>query len=278
MSSDEIVKQMQDYQTILEILSYRAKQTPKQIAYIFLEDGETQTAKITYQELEEKAKKIALNLKSWKGERALLLYPSGLEFIVAFFGCLYAGIIAVPAYPPRKNQKLSRLLAILEDSQAKLVLTKQKNLTQLKENREEELNFHQLKFIATDNLKNERGDWVTPKTKPNSLAFLQYTSGSTGNPKGVMITHGNLMHNLENIKQAFGHSKQTIVVGWLPLFHDMGLIGNVLQPMYLGRPSILMPPVAFLQKPSGPTSKLRALNLSQKNLPKVKLGHQLQTN
>ena len=249
MSSDEIVKQMQDYPTILEILSYRAKQTPKQIAYIFLEDGESQTAKITYQELEEKAKKIALNLKSWKGERALLLYPSGLEFISAFFGCLYAGIIAVPAYLPRKNQKLSRLLAILEDSQAKLVLTKQKNLTLLKENRGQELNSHQLKFIATDNLKNERGDWVIQKTKPNSLAFLQYTSGSTDNPKGVMITHGNLMHNLENIKQAFGHNQKSIGVGWLPLFHDMGLIGHVLQPIYVGFPSILMPPVAFLQKP-----------------------------
>ena len=244
-----MVKQMEGYQTILEILSYRAKQTPKQIAYIFLEDGETQTTKITYQELEEKAKKIALNLKSWKGERALLLYPSGLEFISAFFGCLYAGIIAVPAYPPRKNQTLSRLLAILEDSQAKLILTKQKNLTQLKENREEELNSHQLKFIATDNLKNERGDWVIQKTKPNSLAFLQYTSGSTDNPKGVMITHGNLMHNLENIKQAFGHNHKSIGVGWLPLFHDMGLIGHVLQPIYVGFPSILMPPVAFLQKP-----------------------------
>lgn len=235
--------------SLSEILSYRAQHQPDKQAYIFLQNGETESASLTYGELDRQARLIANRLQSWRGERALLLYPSGLEFIITFFGCLYAGVVAVPVYPPRRNQKLSRLLSIFNDTHAKVALTTTSVLIDIEKRREEEAELAQLKLVVTDTIEANPQEFVPKSVTPESLAFLQYTSGSTGTPKGVMVTHGNLIHNQQMIHQAFGHSEQTIFVGWLPLFHDMGLIGNVLQPMYLGIPCILMPPVAFLMKP-----------------------------
>ncbi len=237
--------------SLVDILMQRAQNQPEGKAYIFLKDGETDEVSLTYQELERQARAIATSLQSQGagGERALLLYPPSLEFIVAFFGCLYAGVVAVPVYPPRRNQKLSRLLSIVNDAQAKVALTTTSILADIDKRWEEEAELAQLKWVATDTIEANVREFVPRAVTRSSLAFLQYTSGSTGTPKGVMVTHGNIMHNQQLIHQAFGHSEKTIVVGWLPLFHDMGLIGNVLQPMYLGIPCILMPPVAFLQKP-----------------------------
>ncbi|MEM6404470.1 MAG: fatty acyl-AMP ligase, partial [Cyanobacteria bacterium P01_D01_bin.116] len=215
----------------------------------FLQNGETESESLTYGQLDRQARLIAAYLLPWRGERALLLYPSGLEFIKAFFGCLFAGVVAVPVYPPRRNHKLSRLLSIANDAQAKIALTTTSILADIEKRWEEEAELAQLKLIATDTIERNPQEFVPKSVTPESLAFLQYTSGSTGTPKGVMVTHGNIIHNQQMIQTAFGHSSKTIFVGWLPLFHDMGLIGNVLQPMYLGIPCILMPPVAFLQKP-----------------------------
>ena len=237
------------YQTLLEILTYRAQYQPNKQAYIFLEDGETESASITYGELNQQAKIIAAHLQPLKGERALLLYHSGLEFITAFFGCLYAGVIAVPVYPPKGNQKLSRLLSIVNDAQATVALTTRSILADIEKKWTQEPELAQLKLIATDSIESNLKEFVQAEVSPNSLAFLQYTSGSTGMPKGVMVTHGNIIHNQQIIQTAFGHSENSIGVSWLPLFHDMGLIGHVLQPIYVGSPNILMPPVAFLQKP-----------------------------
>lgn len=235
--------------SLLEILSYRAQYQSDKQAYIFLEDGETESNDLTYGELDKQARAIASHLQSWQGERALLLYPSGLEFITAFFGCLYAGLVAVPVYPPRRNQKLSRLLSIANDSGSSIALTTSSILADIEKRWKEEADLAQLKLVATDTIGANSQEFVPFAVTPESLAFLQYTSGSTGTPKGVMVTHENIIHNQQSIQTAFGHSEQTIFAGWLPLFHDMGLIGNVLQPMYLGIPCILMPPVAFLQKP-----------------------------
>ena len=236
-------------ETLLEILNRRAQFQSEQQAYIFLQNGETESGSLTYGELDRQAKAIATNLQSLSGERALLLYPSGLEFIAAFFGCLYAGVIAVPVYPPRRNQKLSRLLSIVNDSQAKIALTTQSILADIEARWEEEAELTQLKWIATDTIAVNPQDFIPQPITPEKLAFLQYTSGSTGTPKGVMITHGNIIHNQQIIQQAFGHSEKSIGVGWLPLYHDMGLIGHVLQTIYLGATNILMSPLAFLQKP-----------------------------
>ena len=247
---DDSTDKLEKLSTLVDLLHYRAQYQPDKQAYIFLENGETESGSLTYGELDRQARAIAAQLQPWQGERALLLYPSGLEFITAFFGCLYAGIVAVPVYPPRRNQKLSRLLSIANDAQAKIALTTTSILADIDRRWEQEPELlADLKWVATDTIEANQDEFVPQAVTSESLAFLQYTSGSTGTPKGVMVTHGNIIHNQQLIQQAFGHSEQSIVLGWLPLFHDMGLIGNVLQPMYLGITCILMPPVAFLMKP-----------------------------
>lgn len=239
---------MDKISTLVELLRYRASHNPDTTAYIFLEDGETETARITYRELDQKARAIASHLQSLisTGERVLLLYPAGLEFIASFFGCLYAGVVAIPAYPPRANQNLLRIQAIVNDAQVSLALTTSL-LSNLQQSWKE---LPSLECVATDNIPLSLAEtWQEPTLNNNSLAFLQYTSGSTGTPKGVMVTHGNLLHNSEYIKQAFELSADSVSVTWLPNFHDMGLIDGVIQPLYTGFLGVLMPPVAFLQQP-----------------------------
>ena len=235
--------------SLLEILRWRAQHQPDKQAYIFLQNGETESGSLTYGELDRQARVLASDLQSFKGERALLLYPSGLEFISAFFGCLYAGVVAVPVFPPRRNQKLYRLLSIVRDAEAKVALTTTSILTDIEKRWEEEEKLSHLKWIATDTVEPNPQEFVLKSVTLDSLAFLQYTSGSTGRPKGVMVSHRNLLHNEQMIQQAFGHTVDSSVVGWLPFYHDMGLVGNVLQPLYSGILAILMPPAAFLQKP-----------------------------
>ncbi len=238
---------------LVSILQQRASYQPLKTAYTFLDRGETEQCSFTYEQLDRKARELAaiLHESQLQGERALLMYSPGIDFIVAFFACLYAGVVAVPIYPPRRNQSLDRLKAIINDCQAKEVLT----TSTIKNNLENSIigypEFDHFQWIATDNLPTRmKADHFEPiRIHKDDLAFLQYTSGSTGNPKGVMVSHGNLVHNQKMIQQAFGHTTASKVVGWLPLFHDMGLIGNVLQPLYMGIPCTLMSPVDFLQKP-----------------------------
>ena len=248
---DHVSGQKYQYSNLVKLLQYRATNQSKKVAYRFIRQGTTEIDRITYQELDRQAKAIAFSLQHVcvAGERALLIYNSGLEFIAAFFGCLYAGVIAVPAYPPRRNQKMSRLQVLVIEAQAKIALTTKSLLSNI-ESRFVQSEFSGLSWLTTDNILTEpNSSWQEFPATENTLAFLQYTSGSTGKPKGVMISHGNLLDNERAISQAFEHTAETTVVGWLPLFHDMGLIGNVLQPLYLGRPCILMSPVDFLQRP-----------------------------
>lgn len=235
-----------EFVNLLEIIRWRSQKQPQQQAYCFLLNGEVEVQSLTYGELDAQAQRIAGLLQAFgvkKGERVLLLYPPGLEFITAFFGCLYAGAIAVPAYPPRANQSLSRLSAIATDAGSTVALT----TTTVSSHFQQYPTFKTLRLLTTDNMMAD--DWANlwrqPSIDRDTLAFLQYTSGSTGTPKGVMVSHGNLLHNQLLIKQAMQHTTATIFVGWLPLFHDMGLVGNMLQPLYLGIPCILMSPVAF---------------------------------
>jgi acyl-CoA synthetase (AMP-forming)/AMP-acid ligase II/alkylation response protein AidB-like acyl-CoA dehydrogenase/acyl carrier protein len=240
------------FSTLVEIIQYRSQYQPERTAYIFLEDGENESARLTFGQLEQQAQAIAVQLQNinLQGERALLLYPPGLEFISAFFGCLSGAVIAVPAYPPKNNQKLGRLRAIIADASAKAILAPKSILAKVEELLVQEENLDNIAYIATDEINLDLANQLsTPDIKGDSLAFLQYTSGSTGTPKGVMVSHSNLLHNQKIIKQGFGHDEQSLVVGWLPLFHDMGLVGNVIQPLYLGIPCVLMSPVTFLQKP-----------------------------
>lgn len=237
--------------TLVDILHYRATHQPDNHAFIFLQDGETQADSLTYKELDTKARAIASYLKSLNatGERALLLYPPGLEFIAAFLGCLYASLVAVPAYPPRRNQKVNRLQAIVKDAEATLCLTTASELDNIQDKFVQDSQLGGLRCLATDSLGKDGSDWQKPIIDKQTLAFLQYTSGSTGMPKGVMVSHGNLIHNSSYIQQAFELTSQSVSVTWLPSFHDMGLIDGILQPLYTGFLGVVMSPTSFLGKP-----------------------------
>lgn len=238
-----------------DLLQWRAHQQGDETAYTFLLDGEMQQESISYRELDSKARSIAAHLQQTTtvGERVLLLYPSGLEYIAAFFGCLYAGVVAVPMYPPRfvrADRSWPRLLAIKSDTRASTVLTTSTLLQSTETLFSDLLGLHALSFLTTDTCDPAAaGAWVSPALTPDTLAFLQYTSGSTGSPKGVMVTHGNLAHNYRML-HSFGQlSSGETIINWLPLYHDMGLIGNILYPIYAGARVVLMAPVAFLQRP-----------------------------
>lgn len=240
--------------TLIALLRQRATHQGDRLAYAFFQDGETETGRIDYKTLDLRAKEIAAHLtrqnKSVIGSRVLLVYPPGLSFIAAFFGCLYAGAIAVPAYPPRRNQNMSRLQAIVESSQATMALTTATALASITKYFPTDPALANLHWLATDTLSHTPAtDWSSPPITPQSLAFIQYTSGSTGVPKGVMISHRNIMHNLGLIQQCFGDTPESLGVSWLPPYHDMGLVGGILEPLYVGAPMLLMPPIAFLQKP-----------------------------
>ncbi|WP_447980424.1 amino acid adenylation domain-containing protein [Candidatus Nitrospira bockiana] len=241
--------------TFVDLLHARAARTPDRRAFTFLADGEHDARHLSYGELDRQAREIAARLQAigTAGDRAVLLYPPGLEYVAAFFGCLYAGVLPVPAYPPQRRRTLPRLKAVLADARPTVALMTsqiQAGLERLSRQDEEFRRIQPPRQLVTDGVLDEAADrWVKPPLGGGSLAFLQYTSGSTGVPKGVMVSHGNLLHNQRQIELAFGHTEETVVVGWLPLYHDMGLIGNLLQPVYLGVPCIMMAPHHFLQKP-----------------------------
>lgn len=155
---------------------------------------------------------------------------------------MYSNVIALPAYPPKPNRPWSRVKAIVDDAEATVLLTTKAVLQQHSQNLLKFSDLANLNWVVTDEIKLDSANkWQKPVIHKNSLAFLQYTSGSTGNPKGVAVSHGNLLHNQQIIQQGFEHNTKTIFLGWLPLYHDMGLIGNVLQPIYLGIKCILFP-------------------------------------
>lgn len=237
---------------LLSNLDQKTSQTPEKLAYIFLKDRENKEQTITYQQLSQISKRIATRLQSLipSGARALLLYPQGLEFVTAFLGCLSAGIVAVPAYPPKRNQKISRLIAIIEDSQPQIILTTSSLLENIQLKFEDFLDLSLMQFLATDNLNNDEDfEFHLPDISGNTLAFLQYTSGSTGSPKGVMISHDNISHNSVYIQKAFQLTEKSVSVTWLPSFHDMGLIDGIIQPLYTGFLGVVMSPESFLKNP-----------------------------
>jgi amino acid adenylation domain-containing protein len=236
----------------VELLRLRAREEPQPPIYTFLVNGEEESDRLTSRELDRRARAIGALLQEngGRGERALLLYPPGLDFIAAFFGALYGGAVAVPAYPPRVGRGQPRLRSIARDAAPRVVLTTSALAAQAEALLQEIPELGSAVWLATDALPaglEER--WRDPEANSETTAFLQYTSGSTADPKGVMVSHGNLLHNQEMIRRAFGQSRDSVIVGWLPLYHDMGLIGNVMQPLYVGGRCVLMSPMAFLQRP-----------------------------
>jgi amino acid adenylation domain-containing protein len=240
-------------ETLVELLRARSRDSAGDRGFTFLADGETEAGAIGFAELDARARAIAAALQDLgaAGERAVLLYPTSLEFIAAWFGCLYAGTIAIPVYPPQSSRALPRLRAIVEDARPRLVLTTAALQPRLLAACAEIPALPAAACVATDTLEAGLAErWREPAIDGGSIAFIQYTSGSTATPRGVLLSHRNLLHNSECIRQAFRQAPDSVVVSWLPLYHDMGLIGGVLQPLYVGGRCILMSPVAFLQQPS----------------------------
>jgi amino acid adenylation domain-containing protein/non-ribosomal peptide synthase protein (TIGR01720 family) len=239
--------------SLVELVQWRGEYESARVAYRFLADGEREESILTCGDLFRRARAIAARLQNLEaeGQRALLLYPAGADYVSAFFGCLLAGVIAVPAYPPRLNRNAARLALMADDAGAAIALTTTQHLSRLESNMARTPGFQSLRLLATETIADELSKlWRAPLLNEQSLAYLQYTSGSTAEPKGVMVTHANVLHNSAYIHRGFAHTPQSISLTWLPHFHDMGLLDGIIQPLYGGFTGLLMSPTAFLQRPA----------------------------
>ncbi|HEU4408800.1 MAG TPA: condensation domain-containing protein [Polyangiaceae bacterium] len=241
--------------TLDALVEARADEAPDATAYTFLLDGETAEASLTYGELRGRARAVGGRLQAAgaRGERVLLVLPPGLEYVAALLGCLHAGAVAVPAYPPdpaRLGRTLPRLEALVADAGARFALTLG-GMRELAEGLGRSSGaLAGLRWLAVDEADaGAEAAWRPAGAARGAPAVVQYTSGSTGAPRGVVLTHGNLLHNSEAIKRRFGHDGSSVGVIWLPPYHDMGLIGGILQPLYARFPVVLMSPLDFLARP-----------------------------
>jgi len=243
------------FATLVDLLRWRALYQPDQRTHTFLADGENEDGHLTHALLDLQARALAALLQGYRtaGERALLLYPPGLEFIAAFFGCLYAEVIAVPLPPPNLAQPqrtLPRFRAIIGNAQPTVVLTTSSLLAHTGALFALAPELQKLRWLATDQVDPALAqEWRPPPVTSERTALLQYTSGSTADPKGVVISHGNLLHNSDYISSLLALQPDSVTVSWLPTFHDMGLTNGIIQPVYHGRPCYLMPAVTMIMRP-----------------------------
>ena len=238
--------------TFVDLVRRRAQDQPRRTAYIFLKDGEVEEARLTYAALDRWARRVAalLQLHLAPGSNVLLLLPPGLAYVTAVFGCLYAGVVAVPAYPPRGRRSLAQLRAIMADVGATVALTTGAIFKLAQKRFAEVPALAELRWLTTDGLSGAGAQrWRRPQTDGDDLALLQYTSGSTAAPKGVMLTQANLLHQAALLQRRLQTTQESVGVFWLPPYHDMGLIGGILQTAYCGGTSVLMAPFDFLQRP-----------------------------
>ena len=245
------------YRTFVEVARRHAVERGDASFLTWLENGRDESVSYTFGELDRLARAFAARLQSLLAEvgpsadgdaSALIVTQPGPGFVLGFFGCLYAGIPAVPAYTPRKNETGARLSMLIRDAGARIVITDRVSGAALARLADELP--HDLRIVTVEDLDPSLADdWRMPAIDSESVAFIQYTSGSTGLPKGVEVSHGNLIRNERMVLESMGHDENTVFVGWLPLFHDMGLIGNLLHPFFLGVRCVLMPPIAFVSNP-----------------------------
>lgn len=234
----------------VELLGYYAEHQADRLAYTFLADGFNVSEQVTFAELHQQVQAIAHYLQTnlVSDSRVILVYPSGIEYVRAYLACLYAGVIAVPSNPPANQRHLPRLLSIINDAKPAAILTDSATQPRLKTMFTDES--ITTAIISTDALdKTANTLWQPPQISTDKLAMLQYTSGSTGNPNGVMVSHGNLMHNQAMLEASIPSDNKRVHFTWLPLFHDLGMIGNFLYPLYLGAHCVFMSPVTFIQRP-----------------------------
>ncbi|HYT65728.1 MAG TPA: fatty acyl-AMP ligase [Vicinamibacterales bacterium] len=238
--------------SLVALLRARAAKDPDVVSHRFLRDGVEITSELTYGLLDRRARAAAVALlhHAAPGDRVLLAYPPGLEFLVGFFGSLYAGMIAVPAYPPRAQQVDERVRAIAADATPAVALSTTDIVEKLGGMIAMGDGVSPLRCMSLDAIPFDEVDqWREPAVARATVAHLQYTSGSTATPKGVIVTHGNILSNMADLDTGWGHDEASVIVSWLPAFHDMGLVYGLLTPVYSRIPCILMPPVVFLQRP-----------------------------
>jgi len=238
--------------SIVEVLDARADVQSDHPSYVFLSDG-VEVDRLTFAQLRRKARALAARLQEMnaRNERVLLLYPAGLDYVVAFYACLYGKAVAVPAYPPRRNQNLRRLLAIIDDSNPTVALTTSVIFSRLQGQVDQVPGLKSIRWVITDDTDPGLAElWKEDGANEETAAFLQYTSGSTSTPKGVLVSHGNLLHNQAMMRESLKHDDSAVIVSWLPMYHDMGLIGNILAGVYNGAPCYLMAHTDFLQRPA----------------------------
>ena len=234
--------------SMVRCLRELAAQRPGDTAFVHLVDGDATQASLTYAQLDRCARGIAAYLQDRRlaGRNVVLAYPPGLEFIAAFFGALYAGRVAVPTYPPRPRT-LDRFHSLTRDAGAQIVLSTAAVVAHMRTIVGPDA---AVRWIATDEFTDTDADgWTEHDPDAESLAMIQYTSGSTSQPKGVMLSHANLLANTRAISSAFGVERDNKAVLWLPAYHDMGLIGGVLAPVFCGIPNVLMAPATFIRDP-----------------------------
>ncbi|HLM44423.1 MAG TPA: fatty acyl-AMP ligase, partial [Myxococcaceae bacterium] len=241
--------------SLAQILHRRAERHPERRALTYITRGTEERKAYSFAGLDARARTIAALLKAhgMEGERVLLLYPQGAEYVEAFLGCLYAGTVAVPAYPPdptRLERTLGRLLGIIADCRPRMVLSTTEICSMAEAFAEQVPGLSELKWLATNQEDLGVGPLESPTlVRGEQLAFLQYTSGSTSSPKGVMVSHGNLLANLAHIRGSVKLGEDSCSVTWLPSFHDMGLVDGLMEGFYSGYPVYLMSPGDFLKHP-----------------------------
>lgn len=238
----------------VEILQRRAAETPNRLSHMLLGATEAENQSLTYSQLDAEVKKMAAYLQSVAepGQRALLVYPTSLDFVIAMYACLYAGVIPIPTNPPGMNRSAQRLEAIARDAQAALVLTTPEYQRAFLLEAEQFPQFAALKWVTRETVEAGGAHSLQiPKITPQSIAFMQYTSGSTNIPKGVIISYRNLSYNAHAIRQTrkYELSEESTALNWAPLFHDMGLLVSVFQTVIDGTKSLMMSPIMFMQNP-----------------------------
>ncbi|MEQ1506620.1 MAG: AMP-binding protein [Myxococcota bacterium] len=248
--------------TLTAMLRWRADHQPDRVGYTFLADGEVDARDRRYADLDRRARAVAawLQANGSRGDRALMMFEEGLEYLDALFGCMYADVLAVPVHPPdprRLSRTLPRLLNIAKDAGVTTVLTTRDLLDAAKSSFADVPELASAAWLAVDEIDTRLGTgpgtadrWVDPGVGPDDIAYLQYTSGSTALPKGVMVSHRNLTHQLADFDQGYDHTPDSVIVSWLPATHDLGLVYGRFMPLFIGLRCVFTSPAVFMQKPT----------------------------
>lgn len=241
--------------TMVQLLRWRAEHQADRIGFTFLADGESQADDLTYGALDRAARAVGawLQERGERHDRALMMFEEGNDYLSALFGCMYADRLAVPVHPPdprRLQRTLPRLINIATDAQVRFVLTTRRIADAVQSHFHDALGDVEVEWLYVDEIDlDAAGDWIDPEVQSEDLAYLQYTSGSTALPKGVMISHHNLIHQLTDFDVGYEHTPESVLVSWLPATHDLGLVYGRFMPLFIGFRCVFMSAGAFMQRP-----------------------------